>query len=299
MATNFRGDSRLYSEQCIVGMVLISNIVSTELASATQELNGLEALEYEMSRNLETLKERQADAKFSRTIGGRIFNWGGRLFAIYCIFRILNVSDFSAGFNCYTHSGSVHRQSLVNLVVPAPPTTNPRQTSRSVDMLSIGLAKLLSLLSSVHLEEDGVAVISRQISLGLVGVIILSSIRLVLRGVARVRIPSTFLRSSHSRPITGTPRHKSKPWRLTHVAHPRTAHGTHRYHSRRQLTLNQFILRRASTSSRRSFSCALPSRRPRRDRTPHWTTSSRLSQSTNCLVRCLMARSFSPRVPAP
>ena len=60
-------------------------------------------------------------------------------------------------------------------------------------MLSIGLAKLVSFLSSVHIEEDGVAVISRQISLGLVGVIILSSIRLVLRGVARVRFPSSFL----------------------------------------------------------------------------------------------------------
>ncbi|EPS96199.1 hypothetical protein FOMPIDRAFT_161929 [Fomitopsis schrenkii] len=157
VATSFRGDS--------------------QLASATQELNGLEALEYEMSRNLDTLKETQADAKFSRTIGGRIFNWGGRLFAIYCIFRILN--------------------SLVNLVVPAPPSANPRQTSRSVDMLSIGLAKMLSLLSSVHIEEDGVAVISRQISLGLVGVIILSSIRLVLRGVARVlRVTSRNLGAS-------------------------------------------------------------------------------------------------------
>ncbi|TFY61413.1 hypothetical protein EVJ58_g4526 [Rhodofomes roseus] len=142
-----------------------------------QELNGLEALEYEMSRNLEALKERQADAKFSRTIGGRIFNWGGRLFAIYCIFRILN--------------------SLVNLVTPVPPSTSPAQSPRSVDMLSIGLAKLLSLLPSVHIGDDGVAVISRQISLGLVGVIILSSIRLVLRGVARVlRVTSRNLGAS-------------------------------------------------------------------------------------------------------
>ncbi|KAH9929419.1 Abscisic acid G-protein coupled receptor-domain-containing protein [Fomitopsis serialis] len=157
MATNFRGDS--------------------QLSSTLQELSGLESLEYEMSRNLETLKERQADAKFSRTIGGMIFNWGGRLFAVYCIFRILN--------------------SLVNLVIPAPQATSPAQSSRSVDMLSIGLAKLLSLLPSVHIEEDGVADISRQISLGLVGVIILSSIRLVLRGVARaLRVTSRNLGAS-------------------------------------------------------------------------------------------------------
>ncbi|KZT66792.1 hypothetical protein DAEQUDRAFT_695181 [Daedalea quercina L-15889] len=157
MATNFRGDG--------------------QLASAMQELSGLESLEYEMSRSLEALKERQADAKFSRTIGGRIFNWGGRLFAIYCIFRILN--------------------SLVNLVIPATPQAGPQQSSRSVDMLSIGLAKLLSLLPSVQIDESDVAIISRQISLGLVGVIILSSIRLVLRGVARaLRVTSRNLGAS-------------------------------------------------------------------------------------------------------
>ena len=181
--------------RCIPNEVFICTPPSTELASATQELNGLETLEYEMSRNLETLKERQADAKFSRTIGGRILSWGGRFFAIYCIFRILNVSILNARIPAMFILDHRFHQSLVNLIVPAPPTTNPRQTSRSVDMLSIGLAKLLSLLSSVHLEEDSVAVISRQISLGLVGVIILSSIRLVLRGVARVCIYSIFPRS--------------------------------------------------------------------------------------------------------
>ena len=40
----------------------------------------------------------------------------------------------------------------------------------------------------VHVDQENIATIARQISLGLVGVIILSSIRLVLRGVARVRV---------------------------------------------------------------------------------------------------------------
>lgn len=56
-----------------------------------QELSGLEALEYQMSRNLEQLKQRQADAKFARTLAGKAFNWGGRLFALYCAYRIINV----------------------------------------------------------------------------------------------------------------------------------------------------------------------------------------------------------------
>ena len=63
-----------------------------ESSSLSQEVSGLLALEYEMSRNLELLKQRQADAKFSKTLAGRLFNWGGRLFALYCIYRILNVS---------------------------------------------------------------------------------------------------------------------------------------------------------------------------------------------------------------
>ena len=55
-------------------------------------MTGLQALEYEMSRNLDVLKQRQADAKFSKTVAGRLFNWGGRLFAVYCVYRIFSVS---------------------------------------------------------------------------------------------------------------------------------------------------------------------------------------------------------------
>ena len=49
------------------------------------------------------------------------------------------------------------------------------------------LAYALSFLPFVHLPQGKVAVISRQISLALVGAIILSSIQRVLRGVAGVR----------------------------------------------------------------------------------------------------------------
>lgn len=64
-------------------------------------------------------------------------------------------------------------------------------------MISMGLAYLVGLLPSVHIPPEDVAVISRQISLALVGVIILSSLRLVLRGVARVlRVTSRNLGAS-------------------------------------------------------------------------------------------------------
>jgi hypothetical protein len=45
-----------------------------------------------MARNFDALKERRENDKFSATLKGKIFNWGGRLFAIYCIFRVISVS---------------------------------------------------------------------------------------------------------------------------------------------------------------------------------------------------------------
>lgn len=46
-----------------------------------------------MSRNLEALRQQQAETKFSQTIQGKLFNFGGRLFALYCVYRIVVVSD--------------------------------------------------------------------------------------------------------------------------------------------------------------------------------------------------------------
>ncbi|KAH9931624.1 Abscisic acid G-protein coupled receptor-domain-containing protein [Epithele typhae] len=137
---------------------------NSEASSLAQEISGLQALEYEMSRNLETLKQRQASAKFSKTVAGRLFNWGGRLFAMYCVYRIFSVRA---------------------------------STSTNADVVSLVLAHLFSFLPFVHVAQGRVAVISRQISLILVGVIILSSIRRILQGVARVlRVTSRSLGAS-------------------------------------------------------------------------------------------------------
>ncbi|OJT11296.1 Golgi pH regulator [Trametes pubescens] len=151
---------------------------NNESTSLAQEITGLQALEYEMSRNVEVLKQRQADAKFSRTLAGQAFNWGGRLFAVYCIYRILAC--------------------LLNLVLPrAPPSAPGESSTTNADIVSFVLAYLLSYLPFIHLPQDKISVISRQISLGLVGAIILSSIRRVLRGVSRLlRVTSRSLGAS-------------------------------------------------------------------------------------------------------
>lgn len=80
-------------------------------------------------------------------------------------------------------------QSIVNLILPVrPSSTLPTSPSPSpgTDVLSIVLVRILSFVPAVHISTEQVALISRQISLALVGLIILSSIRRVLRGVARV-----------------------------------------------------------------------------------------------------------------
>ncbi|RPD63395.1 hypothetical protein L227DRAFT_497439 [Lentinus tigrinus ALCF2SS1-6] len=151
---------------------------SSEASSLGQELSGLEALEYEMSRKMDVLKQRQADAKFSKTVAGYLFNWGGRVFAVYCVYRILS--------------------SIVSLIFPRSPPSAPGESgSTSADVVSVVLAYMVSFLPLVNVAQDKVAVISRQISLALVGVIILSSIRRVLRGVASIlRVTSRSLGAS-------------------------------------------------------------------------------------------------------
>lgn len=70
-------------------LTILTPFSASELS---QELTGLEALEVQMTRNFEALQLRRENAKFAGTLKGRIFNWGGRLFTIYCIFRVISVS---------------------------------------------------------------------------------------------------------------------------------------------------------------------------------------------------------------
>ncbi len=48
-----------------------------ESSQLAQEITGRQLLDYEMSRKLDVLKQRQADARFARTVAGSMFNWGG------------------------------------------------------------------------------------------------------------------------------------------------------------------------------------------------------------------------------
>ncbi|KAF8900147.1 Abscisic acid G-protein coupled receptor-domain-containing protein [Gymnopilus junonius] len=147
--------------------------------SLTQELRGLEALEYQMSRNLEALRERYEAAKFTSTFKGRVFNFVGRIFMIYCIFRVIS--------------------SIYNVLFRGTRRTSSTTTYTDLitDLLAYLLSKLYSDESESRIRTEDIASFSRQLSLVLVGIIILSSIRLVLRGVTRaLRITSRNLAAS-------------------------------------------------------------------------------------------------------
>ncbi|KAG7441221.1 uncharacterized protein BT62DRAFT_989004 [Guyanagaster necrorhizus] len=128
----------------------------------SREISGLQALEYQMALSLDDKRERQRANRFSRTLYGCAWNLGGKVFAVYCVIRILS--------------------SIINLAFPTLRRTSSSSSSEYnyPDLV----AYLLSLL--LPYPQDRVVAVSRQIGLVFVGLIILSSIRLVLRSATRV-----------------------------------------------------------------------------------------------------------------
>lgn len=132
----------------------------TEHSAIRKEIQGLEALVYQMSRNVEHLQQRRTTHLYASTIRGRVWIWLGGAFALYCGFRVIN--------------------SIINLLYPL---SSSRQSS-TPDLLAGLITHILSPFLSI--SQSDVAAFSRQLSLLLVGAIIMSSVRRALRGVSRV-----------------------------------------------------------------------------------------------------------------
>ncbi|KIJ25365.1 hypothetical protein M422DRAFT_216812 [Sphaerobolus stellatus SS14] len=129
----------------------------SESSAIQREIQGLEALEYHMSRNLEYMQQRRAESLFAQTLQGKIFLWIGKIFALYCAFRVIN--------------------SIINIV-------HPLTSSKSVSTPDLVAGLLTRVFSAFYpVSEEDIAAASRQFSLLLVGAIILSSVRRALRGV--------------------------------------------------------------------------------------------------------------------
>jgi len=64
-----------------------------DMSGIQRELKGLEALEAEMTKNVNELRLRMERVEFSRTFKGRLWGWAGWIFGLYCVFRVLSVSQ--------------------------------------------------------------------------------------------------------------------------------------------------------------------------------------------------------------
>ncbi|KAF8550656.1 hypothetical protein OG21DRAFT_1598765 [Imleria badia] len=145
--------------------------------SLQQEIIGLQALESQMTTRVAALKRNRENSEFALSIRGIILS---RVWAVYCVCRVFSASA----------------RSVMNLLSP-PPSTDDK-TSSYGDIIAHIFAYLVSLLPAAtgKLSID-VPSLSRQISLFLVGAIILSSVRVVLRGVTRAfRITSRNISAS-------------------------------------------------------------------------------------------------------
>ncbi|QRW25233.1 G protein coupled receptor [Rhizoctonia solani] len=167
-----------------LGDPLISNNVNTEATALRREIAGLRALEAEMSRELEHMRARQARMEFSKTLSGRIWNAGGWLFGAYCAFRVVN----SATNLLFLFLGLRQYPTSMPADTCAPSSATPCTgiSTAPPDLISGALGLLVSLVPGIPLERSEADRAARQISLLLVGCIVLSSIRVVLIGVGKI-----------------------------------------------------------------------------------------------------------------
>jgi hypothetical protein len=86
--------------------------VSTEVSALRGELAGLAAMESQMTRDVQTLRERKRSAELSKTLRGRLWQLGGYAFSVYCVYRVFMVSFLSYHCDFYQRLTRFHRRSL-------------------------------------------------------------------------------------------------------------------------------------------------------------------------------------------
>jgi len=158
-----------------------------------QELQALQVLECDMTLNLENLHELRSAAQYSRTFRGRIIDFGQRIFAIYCMIRVVS-SIYNVFFRPSQSSSTI--KSYPDLITNLLSYLLSLRISSSPTPIDVNADPDAEFKSDYDFE--GLASkLARQLSMVLVGIIILSSIRVVLRGVTRVlRVSSRTLAAS-------------------------------------------------------------------------------------------------------
>jgi len=147
---------------------------------AEQEIKGLEALEYEMSRNVQSMRRKRQSAAFSETLQGRIYQLCGKAFAVYCYIRFVGVKQGKL-LLAFLLADYLPLQATISVFLPISSSSSTNYP----DLLSQLAVYVLTKLSG-NVDAERIGSVARQISLLLVGVVIVISIRLVLRNVTRV-----------------------------------------------------------------------------------------------------------------
>ncbi|KAJ3988204.1 G protein-coupled receptor 89 [Lentinula detonsa] len=152
------------------------------------EVAGLQMLYGQMDLNLSDLKRRKQDEEFRRTIWGSLYGVIELVMAIYWIARIIwtivKVLVYQ-NFFASSLSSSTNYPDLISKLLADLVSFIHRHRPDSHDH---DLVTETGLQTSADLGEtqENIKVIARQISLLFVGLVILTSIRMVLRGVPRI-----------------------------------------------------------------------------------------------------------------
>ncbi|KLT45435.1 hypothetical protein CC85DRAFT_134821 [Cutaneotrichosporon oleaginosum] len=139
--------------------------VGQELSALNTELRTLEVMEADIARSVATLRARHKAQGFRATLKGTVYNILGYIFAIYCVARLLLCAA-----------------SLLSPFATSTATTEPTKGNSNGDWISFVLALALSGLDA----DADVARWSRTISLLFTGALVVSSLAMVLRWLARV-----------------------------------------------------------------------------------------------------------------
>ncbi|BEJ16335.1 hypothetical protein CspHIS471_0509400 [Cutaneotrichosporon sp. HIS471] len=136
-----------------------------EASSLQTELKTLEVMEADISRSVATLRAQHRAQGFRATLKGTVYNVLGYIFAIYCVARLLLCAA-----------------SLLSPFATSTTSAEPTKGNSNGDWISFVLALALSGLDA----DADVARWSRTISLLFTGALVISSLAMVLRWLARV-----------------------------------------------------------------------------------------------------------------
>lgn len=84
-------------------IVIINSLQKSETSALRQEIEGLEALEAQMSQSLSAMRARLDRERSSGTLRGRVLHSATSVFGIYCTYRVIVVRGWSRSGPLYEH----------------------------------------------------------------------------------------------------------------------------------------------------------------------------------------------------